>query len=51
MERMTSEAKEHVQTIVWIVEGVTFLATALIAWLVWRVARRAQNGRRQDRAE
>lgn len=48
MEHMSSEAKEHVQTIVWIIEGVTFLSTALIAWLVWRAANRRKK---PDRAE
>ncbi len=37
------EHMEHVQTIVWIIEGATFLTTGLIAWLVWRISQRARK--------
>ncbi len=40
---MTSEAKEHVQTIVWIIEAVTLFTTALIALAVWRASKRASK--------
>ncbi len=46
---MTSEAKEHVQTLVWIIEAVTLLTTALIAWVVWRVSKRPRGGKKPER--
>jgi hypothetical protein len=51
MEHMTSEAKEHVQIIVWIVEAATFLTAALIARVVWRVSKRAHGCKKAQRAD
>lgn len=51
MEHMTSEAKEQVQAIVWIVEAFTLLTAVAIAWIVWRVSRRARDGKKSEPAD
>lgn len=42
--------REHVQTIVWIVEAATFVTIAAVFWFVWRISMRAKENRktRQD---
>jgi len=35
--------KENVQTIVWVLEFVTFVTAFLIAWYVWRFSKRASE--------
>ncbi len=34
--------REHVQTIVWAMEVVTFVTIAAIFWFVWRISMRAR---------
>ena len=48
---MGIEAMEHTQTIVWIVEGVTFFTVAVIAGFVWRVSRRASSAKKPEQAD
>ena len=38
--------REHVQTIVWIVEVVTFVTIAAVFWFVWRLSARAKQNRK-----
>ena len=38
--------REHVQTIVWILEAVTFVTIAAIFWFVWRIGMRAKEKRK-----
>lgn len=45
------EAAKHTQTIVWVVEGVTFFTAAVIAWVVWRVSKRASNNKKAEKAD
>ena len=37
--------REHVQTIVWIVEAATFVTIAAAFWFVWRISKRAKENR------
>ena len=39
--------REHVQTIVWIVEAATFVTIAAAFWFVWRISKRAKENRRR----
>ena len=38
--------REHVQTIVWVMEAVTFVTIAAIFWFVWRISMRAKANRK-----
>jgi heme/copper-type cytochrome/quinol oxidase subunit 2 len=38
--------REHVQTIVWIIEAVTFVTIAAVFWFVWRISMRAKENRK-----
>ena len=38
--------REHVQTIVWVMEAVTFVTIAAIFWFVWRISKRAKENRK-----
>ena len=38
--------REHVQTIVWIVEAATFVTIAAAFWFVWRISKRAKENRK-----
>ena len=38
--------REHVQTIVWVMELVTFVTIAAIFWFVWRISVRAKENRK-----
>ena len=38
--------REHVQTIVWVVEAVTFVMVAAIFWFVWRISKRVKENRK-----
>ncbi|OIR05553.1 hypothetical protein GALL_122960 [mine drainage metagenome] len=38
--------REHVQTIVWVTEVVTFVTIAAIFWFVWRISKRAKENRK-----
>lgn len=38
--------REHVQTIVWVMELVTFVTIAAIFWFVWRISKRAKENRK-----
>ena len=38
--------REHVQTIVWIVEAATFVTVAAAFWFVWRISKRAKENRK-----
>ena len=38
--------REHVQTIVWVMEAVTFVTIAAIFWFVWRISKRARENRK-----
>ncbi len=51
MHHMGIEAAEHTQTIVWVVEGVTFFTAAVIAWVVWRVSKRAANKNKAEKVD
>lgn len=42
--------KEHTQTIVWIVEAVTFVTTIAIVILVWRISKRDRKEKNISRA-
>jgi len=39
--------KENVQSIVWLLEFVTFATTMVIAWFVWRISTRASKNKKQ----
>jgi heme/copper-type cytochrome/quinol oxidase subunit 2 len=41
MNHAADAARENVQTIVWVIEIVTLITTALVAWFVWRISKRA----------
>jgi heme/copper-type cytochrome/quinol oxidase subunit 2 len=41
--------REHVQTIVWVMEAVTFVTIAAIFWFVWRISMRAKENRKPKR--
>jgi uncharacterized membrane-anchored protein YhcB (DUF1043 family) len=38
--------KENVQTIVWVLEAVTFATTIVIAWVIWRVSKRDSENKK-----
>lgn len=38
--------REHIQTIVWVMEVVTFVTIAAIFWFVWRISMRAKENRK-----
>lgn len=38
--------REHVQTIVWAVEFVTFVTAMAIAWFVWRISKRDSKNKK-----
>lgn len=38
--------REYVQTIVWVLEAVTFVTIAAIFWFVWRISMRAKENRK-----
>ena len=40
--------REHVQTIVWVVEAVTFVTIAAIFGFVWRISKRAKENRKSS---
>ena len=40
------QEREHVQTIVWVMEAVTFVTIAAVFWFVWRVSMRAKANRK-----
>jgi len=46
--QLNLQEREHVQTIVWIVEAATFATAIAIALFVWRISKRARK--RKDRA-
>ncbi len=48
---MSMETMEHTQTIIWVLEGVTFFTVAVIAWFVWRISRRASNAKKAEQAD
>lgn len=41
--------KEHIQTIVWAVEFVTFVTAMGIVWIIWRIAKRDSENRKAKR--
>lgn len=41
--------KEHVQTIVRVVELATFVTAVAIAWVVWRISKRASKNKKSKR--
>lgn len=43
--------REHVQTIVWVMELVTFLTIAAIFWFVWRISMRAKENRKSKQED
>ena len=43
--------REHVQTIVWIVEAVTFVTIAAVFWFVWRISMRAKENRKSKKED
>jgi hypothetical protein len=43
--KMSMQEKEHVQTLVWAVEFVTFITVLAIAVFIWRLSKR--DGKRQ----
>lgn len=43
--------RENVQTIVWIVESVTFFTVIAVALLVWRISTRARKNKDRSRTE
>lgn len=51
MNHMGIEAAEHTQTIVWVVEAVTFVTAGFIAWLVWRVSKRASDAKKAQKVD
>jgi len=40
---LTMQEKEHVQSIVWVLEIVVFVTVMAIAWFVWRISKRAKE--------
>lgn len=40
---MAMQEREHVQTIVWVMEAVTFVTIVAIFWFVWRISKRAKE--------
>ena len=40
--------KENTQTIVWIVEAVTFITTLSIVAFVWKISKRSKNSRNNN---
>lgn len=51
MNHAANAATEKVQTIVWIIEIVTFIATALIAFAVWRIGKRASKQQEESKRQ
>lgn len=45
------QEREHVQTIVWVMEAVTFVTIAAIFWFVWRISMRAKANRKSKQEE
>ena len=43
---ITMPEREHVQTIVWVMEAVTFVTIVAIFWFVWRISTRAKANRK-----
>ncbi|BCK87096.1 hypothetical protein MIZ01_0866 [Sideroxyarcus emersonii] len=37
--------REHVQTLVWIMEAVTLVTIVTVFWFLWRIGKRAQQSR------
>jgi len=44
--RQGEAVKENVQTLVWVLEAVTFATAFGIAWFVWRVSKRASKNKK-----
>lgn len=40
--QLSMPEREHVQTIVWIMEAATFISALVIVWFLWRVIKRDQ---------
>jgi heme/copper-type cytochrome/quinol oxidase subunit 2 len=43
--------REQVQTIVWIVESVTFVTAIAIALVIWKISTRSRKSRDRDRTD
>ena len=43
--------REHVQTIVWILEAVTVVTIAAVFWFVWRISMRAKENRKPEQED
>lgn len=43
--------REHVQTIVWIVEGASFITIIAVFWFIWRISMRARANRKSEQAD
>jgi len=48
--QLNMSEKEHTQTIVWIVEAVTFLTAIAIVFLVWYISRKDRNRKKGSSA-
>jgi heme/copper-type cytochrome/quinol oxidase subunit 2 len=43
---ISMEEREHVQTIVWVMEAITAVTITTVFWLVWRFSKKAQANRK-----
>lgn len=43
---ITMPEREHVQTIVWIMEAVTFATIMAAFWFIWRIGKKSQENRK-----
>ncbi|MGA9665686.1 MAG: hypothetical protein WBQ69_04455 [Gallionella sp.] len=41
--------REHIQTIVWAVEFVAFIAAMGIVWFIWHIGKRDSENRKKNR--
>ena len=50
-QQLSMPEKEHVQTIVWIVETATFITAIAIALLVWKISARSKKSKGRKRPD
>lgn len=43
--------REHVQTMVWIIEAASFIAIIAAFWFVWRISMRAKRDRKSGQEQ
>jgi heme/copper-type cytochrome/quinol oxidase subunit 2 len=50
MQRLDSNTMENVQAVAWTIEIVTIIVALLIAWVVWKISRRAVRNKQSGNA-